>query len=227
MSQSHKRMRKRYYTKPLITLLFLGMAIGLLGAGSLLIWSTTLKLPDFDVITERKVEQSTKIYDRTGEILLFDVHEDIQRTVVPFDAISRHIKNATIAIEDADFYAHNGIRPLATLRALFLQPLRGKGIQGGSTITQQVVKNSLLTSDRKISRKLKEWVLALKLEQELSKEEILNLYLNEAPYGGTLYGVAEATRQFFGKDPADVTLAEAAYLAALPQAPTFYSPYGE
>ena len=209
----------------LSTLLIL-IGVGIFVGGFLVVWASTLRIPDLNSFEERIVQQSTKIYDRTGEILLFDVHEDVQRTVIPYDEISHHIKNATIAIEDAEFYDHNGIRPLATLRALFLQPLRGKGVQGGSTITQQVVKNSVLTSERKISRKLKEWVLAIKIEQVLSKEDILELYLNESPYGGNMYGVEEASQAFFDKSAADVTLVEAAYLAALPQAPTFYSPYG-
>lgn len=202
-------------------------ALGVLFVGSLVLWFAFLDLPDPQGFEQRVVEQSTKIYDRTGEILLYDAHQDIQRTVVSYEDISRYIKNATIAIEDAEFYEHNGVRPLATLRALFLQPLRGQGIQGGSTITQQVVKNSLLTSDRKISRKLKEWALALKLEQARTKNEILTLYLNETPYGGNIYGVEEASQSFFGKSANDVTIAEAAYLAALPQAPTYYSPYGD
>src|SRR5690606_10388292 len=98
--------------------------------------------------------------------------------------------------------------------------------QGGSTITQQVIKNSLLTQEKSVTRKLKEWVLAIKLEQALTKEEIFELYLNETPYGGTIYGIQEASRQFFGKEATNLSLAEAAYLAALPQAPTYYSPYG-
>jgi 1A family penicillin-binding protein len=218
-------MYSKHHT--LQTLFLLGGSCIALVAGSLFLWASQIRLPQFDVIEERKVEQSTKIYDRTGEKLLYDLHESAQRTIVPFDQISRHVKNAAVAIEDATFYEHNGVRPLATLRAVFLQPLRGRGIQGGSTITQQVIKNSLLTRDRSIARKLKEWILALKLEKALSKEEILALYLNEAPYGGAIYGVEEASREFFNKHAVDLTLAESAYLAALPQAPTYYSPYGE
>ncbi|PIP73458.1 MAG: hypothetical protein COW88_01890 [Candidatus Lloydbacteria bacterium CG22_combo_CG10-13_8_21_14_all_47_15] len=195
--------------------------------GIFLLWVASFKIPSFDTLSGgRQVPQSTKIYDRTGEVLLYDIHNEIQRTIVPFEDISRNIKNATVAIEDAEFYEHGGIRPLATFRAVFIQPLRGKGIQGGSTITQQVVKNSLLTNERKISRKLKEWVLAWKLDKEFPKEKILELYLNESPYGGNLYGVQEASMAFFSKPASDVTLAEAAYLAALPKAPTYYSPYG-
>jgi len=202
------------------------VALGLLGSGAILLWVSSFRIPDLNTFDERIIKQSTKIYDRTGEILLFDIHENVQRTTVPYEEISRNIKNATVAIEDAEFYVHSGVRPLATFRAVFLQPLRGKGVQGGSTITQQVIKNSLLTSEVKISRKLKEWVLSFKLEKVLSKNEILSIYLNEAPYGGNIYGIEEASGRFFNKSAADLTLAESAYLAALPQAPTFFSPYG-
>ena len=220
------RKRKSKRRGVLRDLVVSAIAVGFFGGGFLLLWAATLDIPDLASFAERKVAQSTKIYDRTGEVLLYDLHENIQRTVIPFDAMSRHIKNATVAIEDAEFYGHRGVRPLATFRAVFIQPLRGKGVQGGSTITQQVIKNSVLTTEKKISRKLKEWVLAWKLEQEYSKEKILELYLNESPYGGSVYGVEEASQMFFGKSAADLSLTESAYLAALPQAPTYYSPYG-
>lgn len=222
-SMLRRKKIKKQLIKKLILIAFIG---GFFSAGILLLWASTLKIPDIKAFEQRKIEQSTKIYDRTGEVLLYDVHQNIQRTVIPLVDMSRHIKNATVAIEDAQFYEHYGVRPLATFRAVFLQPLRGKGVQGGSTITQQVVKNTILTSERKISRKLKEWILAFKLEQNLSKEKILELYLNESPYGGNLYGIAEASESFFDKNSSELTLGEAAYLAALPQAPTFYSPYG-
>jgi 1A family penicillin-binding protein len=217
----------RKHKKPFINKLILFfVASGLFVSGGIILWTATLEIPDLRSFETRKVTQSTKIYDRTGEILLFDLHKDIRRSVVSYEDISRNIKNASVAIEDAEFYNHNGIRPLATFRAVFIQPLRGKGIQGGSTITQQVVKNSLLTNERKISRKIKEWVLAIKLEKKFSKEEILELYLNESPYGGNLYGIEEASRAFFDKSAIDLSITESAYIAALPQAPTFYSPYG-
>lgn len=220
-----KRLSKRH-KKLIKNLILVSLAVGAFVIGTLLLWVSTFQIPTLESFEERKVTQSTKIYDKTGEILLYDVFNNIKRTVIPFGDISIHIKNATIAIEDTEFYEHAGVRPLATLRAVFLQPLRGKGVQGGSTITQQVIKNSVLTSERKVSRKIKEWVLAVRLEQMLDKENILNIYLNETPYGGSVYGVEEASRRFFNKTASEVTIAEAAYLAALPQAPTFYSPYG-
>ncbi|PIP87439.1 penicillin-binding protein [Candidatus Campbellbacteria bacterium CG22_combo_CG10-13_8_21_14_all_36_13] len=213
-------------SKLLLVFKFL-LVIGVFFAGVVVFWLSSFDIPDLTSFEERKVVQSTKIYDKTGEVLLYEFNSnDIKRTVVSGDQISRYIKNATIAVEDADFYQHIGIRPLATIRAVFLQPLKGKGVQGGSTITQQVIKNSLLTSEKKISRKLKEWILALRIEQVLTKDQILELYLNETPYGGSIYGVGEASETFFGVSSSDVTLAQAAYLAALPQAPTYYSPYG-
>ena len=117
---------------------------------------------------------------------------------------------------------HPGVRPLSIVRAVFVDVLSGRK-QGGSTITQQLVKNALLTPEQTLSRKLKEWVLAIKLEKTLSKEQILELYLNETPYGGSMYGVEEASKAFFGKPAADVTLAEAAYLAAASSRPICFN----
>lgn len=205
----------------------LGAAVLIFSIGLLLIWASTWRVPALDSIETRKVSQSTKIYDRTGEILLYDVFQNIKRTVVPFDQISDNVKKASLAIEDQDFYEHNGVKPVSFLRAVIVNVLSANFTQGGSTITQQVVKNSLLTGEKRISRKLKEWVLAIKLENILTKEQIFSMYLNEIPYGGSLYGVEEAAQAFFGKKASDVTLAEAAYLAAVPKAPTYYSPYGK
>jgi 1A family penicillin-binding protein len=192
------------------------------------IWISTFELPNLENFEERQIAQSTKIYDRTGDVVLFDVHGEVTRTVISLDKISDYVKWTTIAIEDSNFYYHNGVEPKAILRAILVNLKEGDllGGQGGSTITQQVIKNALLSSDKKISRKLKEWVLAPRLESKLTKDQILEIYLNEIPYGGTVYGIQEASRKFFSKDAIDLTLAEAAYLAALPQAPTFFSPFG-
>ena len=196
-------------------------------AGILTIYISTLKLPDFKLFNERKVASSTKIYDRTGEILLYDVHQNIKRTLVADNEMGTNIKNAVVAIEDSEFYYHKGIRIKSTLRAIWAN-LVGKSVAGGgSTITQQLIKNTLLTREKTITRKIKEWILAVKLEKVMSKQEILALYLNEAPYGGTVYGIKEASNMFFGKEPTDLTIAESAYLAAIPNSPTFYSPYGK
>lgn len=204
----------------------LSIVLLLFFVGIFLIWITTFKLPDLNSFEERKVLQSTKIYDKTGEILLFEINKDKKRTVVPFDSISRNIKNATVAIEDAEFYQHGGIKFSSIIRAILTNIVSLSAGQGGSTITQQVIKNSLLTSEKTITRKIKEWVLAIRLEQVMDKDSILELYLNEVPYGGSIYGIGEASNTFFGKNSSDITLAESAYLASLPQAPTYYSPYG-
>ncbi|HXK35328.1 MAG TPA: penicillin-binding protein [Candidatus Paceibacterota bacterium] len=214
-------------TKSLVNIVLFFIALGLFLGGGALLWAVNLKIPDFKAFDNRKISRSTKIYDRTGEILLYNIHNETKRTVVPWEEIGVNIKNATVAVEDSEFYHHKGIRLESTARALLTNLLRGDiSGQGGSTITQQVVKNTLLTGRKTFARKLKEWILALKIEQVLGKEEILAAYLNETPYGGNLYGVYEASQAFFGKEPGDLTKAEAAYLAAIPKAPTFYSPYG-
>lgn len=203
------------------------LIIGVLSATIFLIWAASLKTPDLSSFDDRLLGQSAKIYDRTGTVLLYDLSQKVRRTVVPFNTISPYIKQATIAIEDVDFYNHGGIKATSIIRAIIANIFTLEYSQGGSTITQQVVKNSLLTKNKNISRKLKEWVLAIKLERTTDKDSILNLYLNETPYGGNIYGVEEATQAYFAKKSSDVTLAEAAYIAALPQAPSLYSPYGQ
>ncbi len=222
--------KKFFHTKKwklVKTLIILIISAGLISSSIAILWFSTLQIPDLSAFEAREVAQSTKIFDKTGQILLYDIHSDAKRTVVPFTEISANIKNAVIAIEDSRFYQHFGIEPTSILRAVLSNITPGSGLtQGGSTITQQVIKNSVLTKDKTITRKLKEWVLAIKLEKVLSKDQILNTYLNETPFGGSIYGIEEATKTFFGKSAKDITLAEAAYLAAIPQAPTFYSPYG-
>jgi len=221
------KIRNSRVKRFLIVILFLIFIGGAALSCATAFWVVTLKIPDFNSFEERKVIQSTKIYDRTGKILLWDIHEDIRRTVVPIDNISRYLKNATIAIEDDTFYQHHGIELLSILRA-FLTNLGSGSLhgQGGSTISQQVIKNTMLTTEKSYVRKIKEAVLTLKMEQALSKERILEIYLNEIPYGGSNYGAETASQSYFGKSANDLNLAEAAYLAALPQAPTYYSPYG-
>lgn len=205
------------------------VVVGFVVTGGVFLWVSSLEIPDLSAFDQRRILQSTKIFDRTGEILLYDLHQDVRRTIVPFDEISYHIKNATVAIEDDQFYDHMGIDVLAIFRSMMINISNGNGPftgAGGSTITQQVIKNSILEQDKKLTRKIKEAILAVKLERVLTKEVILSHYLNESPYGGTIYGAEEASQAFFAKSAKDVTLPEAAYLAALPQAPTYLSPYG-
>jgi 1A family penicillin-binding protein len=209
------------------TLLALGLSAFFVVCGAVAIWTMTFKIPTLQSIQERRVAESTKIYDKTGNVLLYDVSQNTKRTIVPIEDISNYAKEAAVAIEDKDFYEHHGVKPTSFIRAMLVNLTTLSFNQGGSTITQQVIKNSVLTNEKWISRKLKEWVLAIQLEKNLSKEDILSMYLNEIPYGGTVYGIEEASETFYGKKAKDVTLAEAAYLAAIPKAPTFYSPYGK
>lgn len=211
----------------LTKLALLALAAALVVGGVFLFYLSTLEIPDFSAFSDRIVTKSTKIYDRTGQVLLYDVHTDVKRQVVPLDQIALNLKNATIAIEDDEFYSHHGIQLKSIFRALLANILSGGAkVQGGSTITQQLVKKSLLTDDKLWTRKIKEIVLALKLEQQMTKDEILGHYLNEIPYGGNIYGIEEASQAYFAKPAKDLTLAQSAYLAAMPQAPTYYSPYG-
>lgn len=205
--------------------LYIIIGLGVLILGIIIIWVSTLSLPDFNSFTERKVASSTKIYDRTGTTVLYDLNDNIRRTVIADEMIGVNIKNATVAIEDSDFYFHNGISYRGLARAIFRKVVYGGKMEGGSTLTQQLIKNTLLTNERTINRKIKEWILAVKLEKTLTKDQILSLYLNEAPYGGTIYGIQEASRTFFGKDSRELSLAESAYLSAIPNSPTYYSPY--
>lgn len=226
----HPMVRRRRSTKKIFNFILnhsKAVFLFIIGSGFvflsiLILWASFMKLPDFGEFNERKVAQSTKIYDRTGEVLLYDIHQEVKRTIVPFEDISPWVKNAAIAIEDTQFYKHIGISFRGISRAILYGGSRG----GGSTITQQVVKKTLLTDKKLITRKLKEIILSFRLEQAFSKDEILALYLNEIPYGGSIYGIGEASRTFFGKKAIDLTLAQSAYLAAIPNAPTYYSPYG-
>lgn len=228
---SYVRRAWRYTRRNTLQVVLWGMGAGLVLAGLFLIWAATLQLPDLASLQTRRISQSVKIYDRTGTVLLYDLSQDAQRTIVPLSAISPNIQHATIAIEDPNFYNHGGVEVTAIIRAvltdaLIVLHLQSGFTQGGSTITQQVVKGSILTSDKTITRKLKEWVLAIKLERVLTKDQILELYLNQSPYGGKIYGVEEASMTFFGKHASDVSVPEAAYLAAVLPAPSHLSPYG-
>ena len=218
----------RYLKRHWRVLLVWAVGAGLLLGGTLLLWAATLDLPDLASLETRKTEQSVKIYDRTGAVLLYDLHGKMQRTVVPLGGISPNMQQAVIAIEDPDFYTHAGVKPTAIVRAIFTNATRGDLLsgQGGSTITQQVVKLTVLTTDKTVTRKLKEWILALKMTRALTKEQVLELYLNQVPFGGQLYGVEEASMTFFGKRASDLSIPEAAYLAAMLPAPTRLSPYG-
>ncbi len=206
--------------------LFIGLAGFFICVGFGLIWAATIKLPDVSTFEARKIANSSKIVDRTGEVVLYDINQGVRRTEIPFDQMGDNIKHAVVAIEDAHFYTHKGIRPTSILRAIFVNLTSGSFSQGGSTLTQQIIKNTLLNSDKTVVRKFKEWVLAVKLEREFTKDQILQIYLNDAPFGSTIYGVQEAAKAFYGVDAKDLSLAQSAYLAAMMPAPSYYSPFG-
>jgi len=186
-----------------------------------------MPIPDFSDLENVEVRDSTKIYDNTGIVMLYDVAQKVRQSEIKFESMSPYLGKAIIAIEDEDYYEHNGVRFSSMVRAIKKNISHASFVEGGSTITQQVVKNTLLNKDKSLIRKIKEIILARRIENIFTKEQILEKYLNEIPYGGTMYGVEEASMAFFGKNAKDVSLAEAAYLAALPRAPTYYSPWGD
>jgi membrane peptidoglycan carboxypeptidase len=223
MHKVHHHRKKLHHIKRAAAL---GISAGLICIGLAALWVATLQMPDLDSFQNRKTVQSTKIFDRTGTILLYDTGKNSKRTAVPLSQISPFVQEATISIEDSNFYKNSGVEPTSILRAILANLTTGGYGQGASTITQQVVKNSLLTKDKTLTRKLKEWILAIKLTKIMTKDQILEVYLNDTTYGGTIFGVEEASRTFFGRAASEISLAQAAYLAAIPQAPTYFSPYG-
>lgn len=227
--------RKRYTYKPrkrksittTMLVVFFGFFFAAATAGSIALISIARSLPDPLAIGERKVAESTKIFDRTGKVLLYEIHGEEKRTIIPFNEISQYVKDATIVAEDFNFYQHKGIDIISLVRALYVDIMQGRFAQGGSTITQQLVKNAFLTRERTITRKIKEAILSYQIEKTHTKEEIFNYYLNQIPYGSNAYGVESAAQTFFGKKASDLTLNEAATLAAVANAPSRYSPYGQ
>lgn len=188
-------------------------------------WFLILRdLPPAEALSQRSIDVSTKILDRNGE-LLFMLYRDKNRTLVSLDEVPAHVRLATIAAEDASFYSHPGISIRGISRAVVDLATEGK-ITGGSTITQQLVKNALLSPDKTVARKLREVLIAIAVEQKYTKDQILEMYLNEVSYGGTNYGIQEASRQYFDKNVSELSLAEAALLAGLPKSPSILSPFG-
>lgn len=184
----------------------------------------TKDLPSPYKLTSRDVSQSTKIFDRNGT-LLYDIFGDQNRTLVQLQDVPEYVKQASISTEDKDFYKHKGFATRGIIRALF-EIIVHHRLQGGSTITQQVVKNTLLSPERTIPRKIREFILSIQVEKRYSKDEILQIYLNEVSYGGTAVGIEAAAETYFNKKAKDLTLTEAIILAGLPQKPSAYSPFG-
>src|SRR6266481_3563465 len=159
----HSNRARRYVLTHKLTIVASLVGILLLVGGGSLLWAATLPLPDLNALSQIRVDQSVKLYDRTGQVLLYDLsNKDIQRTSVPLSAVSPNIQNAIISIEDPNYYHHGGVEFTAILRALYVDVTHAGLAQGGSTLTQQVIKNTVLTSDKSFVRKLKEWILATK-----------------------------------------------------------------
>lgn len=212
----------KIYPKIALFLFFSLVSFIFFGGIVLAIFSKDLPSPDKIV---RQEGFATKIYDRNGR-LIYDVFKKQKRTPVELDRVPLYLRQATIAIEDKDFYKHHGFDIRGWLRAVYWL-IRYRRLAGGSTITQQLVKNVLLTSQRTLTRKIKEFILAIQIESKYSKDQILQMYLNESPYGGTAFGVEEAAETYFGKSVTDLNLVESAILAGLPQRPSYYSPFGK
>jgi penicillin-binding protein 1A len=208
--------------KRLLVLAFFCFAAGVLGFAGLLAYYGR-DLPKVDKLHDYQPPQTTRIVDRKGRLIAETFEE--RRSVVPLDRMPRVLVLSVLAAEDADFYVHRGLDYAGILRALVRDVTRGKAVQGASTITQQIVKNLLLTPERTLARKVKELILARTIEQELSKDQILFLYLNHINFGHGRYGVQEASRFYFGKDVSELNLAEASLIAGLPQSPARLSPF--
>lgn len=219
-----RRKRKRFLVSSFLVVSL--VAVSLLILGVIYVAVLVRELPSPEQFETHQVSQSTKIYDRTGQTLLYEIHGEEKRTIVPFGDIPDKLKQATIAAEDANFYTRPAFDWRGILRALWVD-IRGLSLsQGGSTITQQLARNVFLSPEKTITRKIKELILAIELESKYSKDEILGLYLNQIPYGSNAYGVEAASQTFFNKSSKDLDLAESALLAGLPKAPSYYSPWG-
>lgn len=223
-SNNSPKKKKLKLKHKLIVAAMLLAALGLLAAFILVAW-VSRDLPNPNQLINREVAQSTKIFDRSGEHILYEIHGEEKRTLINLNEVPDNVKNATIAIEDKNFYKHGGFSIWAMVRTVITNVVYNRKA-GGSTLTQQFIKNAVLSSEKSYVRKIKEIVLAQRIEKKFSKDEILQMYLNEIPYGSNAYGVEAASQKYFGKSVRDINLAESALLAALPQSPSRYSPYG-
>lgn len=202
-----------------ITFIFF-IVLGLGSATAYFFWD----LPNPQILSTRQVPQTTKIFDRNGT-LLYQIYANQNRTLVPLSDIPQELKEATLAIEDKNFYHHPGFDILAIARALRAD-IQRKHIQGASTITQQLIKSSILTPERSITRKVREVILAFWAERIYTKDQLLTMYFNQVPYGGTAWGIEAASNVYFGKHVSELNLSESAFLAGLTAAPSVYSPFG-
>ncbi|MFA5020700.1 MAG: penicillin-binding protein [Patescibacteria group bacterium] len=218
-----KKLPKKIVKALVLTGILAMLVAGLVGVGAVA-WISR-DLPSPDGVLKRNVAVSTKIYDRTGQTVLYDIHGNIKRTLVALDQVPDLAKAAVLTAEDRNFYQHSGFSVTGIIRSVIIDVLTGKKV-GGSTLTQQFVKNAILTNEKTLTRKIKELLISYQIENKFTKDQIFNMYLNEIPYGSVIYGIEAAAQSFFGKPAKDLTLAEGAILAAIPQLPTYYSPYG-
>ena len=214
-----------YYSKQILLGVLDAFIVVFLISAGIVVWVYYSATPPASALVTRKIAQTSTIYDRTGQHVLYQLHREENRKILSHDQIPDVMREATIATEDANFYHHIGIDPTAILRALIADFKSGGIVQGGSTITQQLARSAFLNQDRTLKRKFLEAIFAIKIERHYTKDEILDQYLNEVPYGANAYGVEAASETYFGKPAKDLTLDEAAFLAALPKAPSYFSPY--
>ena len=212
---------KRLLLFSFLTLVTMVLLVLLIGIGILFYVSDDL--PDFNNISDYRPYLVTTIYSAEGEVI-GELYKE-RRYLVPMKSIPQHVIHAFLAAEDKAFYEHDGVNLTSIIRAFIINTWYGAVKQGGSTITQQVVKALLLSPERTYSRKIKEAILAYRLEKYLSKEEILSVYLNQIYFGEGAYGIGAASQTYFSKDVKDITIAEASILAGLPKAPSMYNPY--
>jgi membrane peptidoglycan carboxypeptidase len=183
-------------------------------------------LPDIEDFDNAVIVQSVSIYDREGEVMLYNNTVSENRHIVKIEEIPEKVIQTTLAAEDHNFYNHGPISVVGILRSFVTNLRTGSLAQGGSTLTMQLARNAFLSNEKKYDRKLKEIILAFRLEGVYSKETILEMYLNQVPYGYNAYGIESGSRLYFNKSVSDLTLAEAAYLASILNAPSYLSPYG-
>jgi len=222
---NHSRTTWRVWLSQGLTLVAWLITLGVIGVSLFVLYAKS-KVPDPESIVSRQIKESTKIYDRTGTIVLYDIYDEERRTVVGFAHISENMKKATLAVEDSRFYEHGGFDVRGFVRSLLQNIEQGFGSGGGSTITQQLVGNALVGREKNLTRKVQELILAIEVEQRYTKDEIFEMYLNQVPYGNNAYGIEAASQTYFGIPASDLSVAQAALLASLVQRPSYLSPYG-
>ena len=226
MGRRWERARKEKSWKKRFLALWFPITVILILVGGIMLVAAfawfSRDLPDPDKIIDRTLAESTKIYARDGSTLLYEVHGEQKRTVINLEDIPEHARWATIVVEDKDFYTHKGFNLRRIIASVIIDVIKGRKAQGASTITQQFVKNAILTTEKSYTRKIRELILAYQIERKFSKDQILKLYFNEIPYGSTAYGIESASQTFLNKSAKDLTIAEGALLAALPQSPSYY-----